>query len=341
MKRFLFLIATLSICAIAHTQNDVKGQAQLKGIAGAFGTVYSLQNGFNLAILEARYTVDPLNAYLGINARVDQKILVIEFSLKNARPEDNFFDSTSMFSVVDTAGQVYQEFGIALESKGATEGSFTLRPGQGIGQPDLKDPLRVAFPVPANVKIDKIMLNQGRLNTDEKVIRFPIIIANAKKDDKNVIAPLPDNVRAADPSGAVALPSGKLEKGVFVSSGPFALRLDEMVTTSDLLEAAPPGDGHVFIVLKMTGKLLAGQDDNMYTITGGDDPEHAIEDSDGETYRPTHFYKASKDEAAEKEFKTGDEYHFRMVFEVPQAAKLKTLTIGAGNFRKWTMALGG
>jgi hypothetical protein len=29
-----------------------------------------------------------------------------------------------------------------------------------------------------------------------------------------------------------------------------------------------------------------------------------------------------------------------MVFEVPKDAKLKTLTIGAGNFRKWSMSLG-
>lgn len=341
MNRIFVLVGILSVCAIAHTQNDVKGQAQLKGISGVFGTVYSLQNGFNLAVLKARYTVDPFNAYLGVNAQVDQKILVIDFSLKNARPEDNFFDSSSIFSVVDTKGQVYQEFGIALESKGATEGSFNLRPGQGLGQPELKDALRVAFPIPGNVKIDKIMLNQGRLNTDEKVIRFPIVVENAKKDDRNVIAPLPDNVRAADPSGAITLPSGKLEKGAFVSSGPFALRIDEMTTSADPLEGNPPAEGNVFFVLKMTGKLLAGQDDNMFTITGGDDPLHSIEDADGEKYRPTHFYKASKDEPAEKEFKTGDEYHFRMVFEVPKAAKLKTLTIGAGNFRKWSMALGG
>ena len=114
-----------------------------------------------------------------------------------------------------------------------------------------------------------------------------------------------------------------------------------MTTSTDPLEGNPPAEGNLFIVIKMTGKLLAGQDDNMFTITGGDDPLHAIEDADGEKYRPTHFYRASKDEPAEKEFKTGDEYHFRMVFEVPKAAKLKTLTIGAGNFRKWSMALGG
>lgn len=340
MIRAKFSYCLLLATSIAFGQNDVKGQGQLKGINATFGTVYSLTNGFNFAVLKAKYTVDPLVAYTGVNALFNQKILVVEISIKNARPEDNYLDSSGLFSVVDSNGEVYADFGLALESKGATEASFNLRPGQGLGQAELKDPLRIGFAVPAGVKIDKIMVNLGRLNTDEKVIRYPIIVENPKKEDKNVIAPLPDNVRAADPSGAVALESGKLVNGAFVSSGPFALRLDEMSMSTDPLEGNPPADGRTFVILKMTGKLLAGQDDNMYTITGGDDPSHAIDDTDGETYKPIHFYKATKDEPAEKAFKTGDEYHFRMVFEVPKAAKLKTLTIGAANFRKWHMELG-
>lgn len=335
------LVVFAFAASMAGAQNDIKGQAQLKGINGVFGTVYSLKDGFNYSVLKARYTVDPVSSYNPVNALADQKILVVEFSIKNATPQDNYFAPEGMFGAVDTKGQIYEATGISLESKGAAEGAFNLKPGQGLGQTELKDPLRVAFLVPGNAKIDKLIIAKGRLNTDEEVIRFPIVVANPKKEDKNVIAPLPENVRDADPTGAVALAAGKLQKGSWVSSGPYGLLLEDVKTTTEALGGAEPNEGQTYIVATITAKNLSGQDVAFFELMGGDTPLHEVLDADGERYRPIHFYKASKDEDADKEFKPGDEYKFRIVFQVPKDAKLKTLTLGAASFRKWSMPWGG
>lgn len=340
MRKGILVAFAFATC-MAGAQNDIKGQAQLKGINGVFGTVYSLKDGFNYAILRARYTVDPVRSANPVNALMDQKILVVEFSVKNATPRDNYLSPEEAFGAVDDKGQIFEAVGISLESKGASAGAFDLKPGQGLGQAELKDPLCITFLVPGNAKIDKLIIAKGRLNTDEEVIRFPIVVANPKKEDKNVIAPLPENVRGADATGAVALAAGKLQKGSWVSSGPFGLLLEDLKVTGDPLGGAPPEDGQAYVVATVIAKNLSGQDVSFFDLMGGDAPSHEVLDADGERYRPIHFYKASKDEDADKEFKPGDEYKFRIVFQVPKDAKLKTLTLGAASFRKWSMPWGG
>src|SRR3569833_3811994 len=45
------------------TGHAVKGQGQLAGGTGQFGTIYSLNNGFNYEILSAAYSLEPIPAY--------------------------------------------------------------------------------------------------------------------------------------------------------------------------------------------------------------------------------------------------------------------------------------
>ncbi|MBV9469247.1 MAG: hypothetical protein JOZ57_08365, partial [Abitibacteriaceae bacterium] len=120
--------------------NQVKGQQQLAGASVQFGTVYSLKNGFNFAVLAARYTLEPFVAYAPLTAKTDMKLLVLDFAIKNANPDDNFFNPEDMLTLVDDKGQLYTGGSMALSSKKADTASVTLRPGQGLGQPELKDP---------------------------------------------------------------------------------------------------------------------------------------------------------------------------------------------------------
>lgn len=162
------------------THNAVKGQSQMAGGNGQFGQIYTLDDGFNFEILAAHYTMDPFPAYEYQIAGPDQKVLVIELALKNANPSDK--------------GALYPGGQLELMSKGEAEGSFTLRPGQGIGQPSMNDPLRHAIVVPAKARIVKIMVGHGRKGSSEKTIRYYIAGATAAEageagDPKNIITP--------------------------------------------------------------------------------------------------------------------------------------------------------
>lgn len=326
----------------AAQKNQTKGQGQLAGASGQFGTIYSLQNQFNFAILGARYTLEPFVAYAPVAANTTSKVVVLDLSFKNVSKSDNFLNPEGLITLVDEKGQLYPMGSLALKSKAETEASFNLKPGQGLGQVELKDPLQIGAMIPGKVRIVKIIVNQGRLaNKAEKVLRF--YVAGATKEEagevgnpKNVISPLPMEVRdPADKSGAVALDEGKGTIGTFVPSGSFGLRLDSLAFSTEMVNGNPPDEGKRFAVATVTAKNLSHVTLSMFDITGGDSPMHEITDSDGEKGKPVAYRKAKRDEDAEHEFKAGDEYSFRIVFVVPKDATVKKLILGTGSSRKW------
>jgi hypothetical protein len=130
---------------------------------------------------------------------------------------------------------IYSEgYYITQDSKGRNGYLTTHRPGQGIGQPELKDPVHIIFRIAGNARIVKIIVNIGRkfVRPDEQVVRY--FIAGATKaeagadgDPKNVIAPLSANVAdPADKSGAIALDEGKGALGQELPSDLFRLKLN-------------------------------------------------------------------------------------------------------------------
>ncbi|MBI5707808.1 MAG: hypothetical protein HZC36_12560 [Armatimonadetes bacterium] len=346
---------TTLLCAIAlqplggpvptPTQgNDVKGQGQLVGINGDFGAIYSLKNGFNVAILSARYTVEPFDCYALPVLQGDQKFVVLDIAVKNAKPEDNFLDTSGFIKVIDTTGKIYDSTNYRLESKGAEAPDTTLRPGQGLGQKELKDPFRVAFPVDAKAVINKIMINQGRLNTNEQVVRF--MMSEPPKPDattkpKNFIAALPDGVReSGDAWGAIAMAEGKGAIGVSVPSGAFGLKLESLAASDAAkFNGEPPAEGKKFWVATFVVTGLVTQNLTMYEVTGGDQPSFELSDADGERYKPLGYRKAKADEEPEHEFRKGDQYTFRVLFEVPADAKFKKFVYGTWNSQKWAVHL--
>jgi hypothetical protein len=320
--------------------NTVKGQGQLVGGSAQFGTVYSLQNGFNFEILSARYTLEPFVAYETQIAGTDQKLLVADIAIKNTEKGDNFWNMDSLFTLVDDKGELYPGGALALQSKAADSASATLRPGQGLGQPALNDPLRVAWVVPAKARIVKIMVNRGRAGQNEQVVRY--FVAGATKAEageegnpKNVIAPLPAEA-AADKTGAVAAEVGKGTAGTYLPSGYFGLRLDSFAFTTEALGGNAPDEGKKYAVATVTVKNLTEKTLSMFDVEGGDSPLYELTDSEGERAKPVAYRKAKRDEDAEHEFKKGDEYTFRVVFVVPKDVTAKTLVLGTGGARKWS-----
>ena len=325
--------------------NQSKGQKQIAGGDGTFGTVYSLKDGFNFEVLSARYTVEPLLAQETRMALADKKLVVLDVAVKNARPSDSYYNPDAYVTLVDAQGELYPNSvaDMVLASRSDKEAGWTLRPGQGLGQPERHDPLRLGLIIPAKARIVKIMVNQGRLNRNEKVLRYFIAGATEAEagqagDPRNVIAPLPDAVwDPADPSGATALGSGKGTAGVFLPTGAFALRLDGLGYTSEpTKDQGPPGDGKKYAVATITVKSLTPKPQTLYDFTDWPSGACTLTDSDGETNNCVGYIKAKSNERPEHDFNQGVEYTFRLVFPLNKEATAKTLTLGAGAYRTWT-----
>lgn len=343
MRISLIICALLAVAIAQQPKNTVKGQGQMTGANCQFGTVYSLKNNFNFAILSARYTLEPVVTYGTLIAGTNDKLLVVEIALKNVAKVDSYFTPEGQFVAVDETGKLIEEYSFGVRSALDQPTEFGLKPGQGLGQPELKNPLSIVFRVPARSRIVKIIVNQGRLNTNEQVLRYYIAgatkaEAGADGDPKNVIAPLPANVRDG-PAGALALAEGKGEKGVYLPSGAFALRLDNFAYSTTPIEGIELEEGQKYAVATITAKALTMLNQSMFEVWGGDEPLYQIVDSDGERVRPIRCLKARRDEDAEHEFKMGEEYAFRIIFVLPADATAKKLTIGTSASRKWTFSL--
>ncbi len=60
-------------------------------------------------------------------------------------------------TLVDEKGQLYPGGVLALQSSGVSAPNTSLKPGQGLGQAELKDPLLWGFKIPAKVRIVNII----------------------------------------------------------------------------------------------------------------------------------------------------------------------------------------
>jgi len=320
-----------------------KGQGQLVGGNGRFGTIYTLKNEWNFVIYSAHYSMEPYACYMNGSApHVKEKLLVLDVAFKNTMSSNNsLLFSNGQFTVADAAGQLYSEFDAAQDSQGNKGPIGSLRPGQGIGQPELKDGVHLVFHVPGNVRIVKIMVNTGRkfVGLDEKVFRYYIAgatkaEAGADGDPKNVIAPLPANLAdPSDKSGATALDEGTGAPGQELPSGAYHLKLNSAAATTDPVEGSPPRDGKKYVVLNVSAKMMTDSADKFISYISGDGWQ--LTDSDGDRYKADGFLKPSSKADVDHQWVKGDEYTFRVVFIVPKEAAFKKVVIGAGSGRKW------
>ncbi len=323
-------------------KNETKGQGQLVGANGQFGTVYTLKNTLNFEILAAKYSTDSYASSSRIFPKADEKWIILDIAIKNTQKVD-YYTELSLFTLVDSKGELYPNGQVALDSKGVDAFTINLRPGQGLGQPELKDTLRVGFVVPAKARIAKIMINQGRLGKNEEVLRY--FVAGATKeeageagDPKNVIKPLADNVRdAADPSGAVAVEEGRAKKGEFYYTNVALVRFDKLeVSTEAKLDGNPPEEGKAFAIVTMTAKSDWGAEFSLFDVNGVED-NYELTNEEGDRVKPLNYRKAKADVAPDHSFKKGDEYTYRAFFSVPKDSKFKKLVFKGNNGRKWTI----
>ena len=68
------------------SQDITKGQGQLQGGDGVFGTVYTLNSGWNFTLLKARYQVDPHDSYAGVRGRPTRSCSFLRLQSRTQTP---------------------------------------------------------------------------------------------------------------------------------------------------------------------------------------------------------------------------------------------------------------
>lgn len=330
-------------------QDISRAQGQLQGGAGVFGSIYTLNSGWNFSILRARYTVEPYLSYDGQFPEEDGKLLVLSIAIKNSDPADKFFGGPE-FQAYDEDGHEYGSADYRLTSEGSKSNSFNLKPGQGYGQNPDSDELAIAFKVPGKARISKIILKEGRkFVKDEKVVRYFIAdVATRERDGdvgnpKNIITPLPQMLRdPADKLGAVALPLPTTKLGVAVPTGYYAVSIDSVTLSStEKCKDRLPEDGKQYGIVTMTVKNIWSKPLSLFDLLS--DSTTVLKDADGEKYtviEGSGRRKAKRDdEIKEDDLKPGETVTFRHFYELPKDVKLKSVSFGQGSSRKYQVDL--
>jgi len=331
-------------------QDISRAQGQLQGGDGVFGSIYTLNSGWNFTILRARYTVEPHLSYDGMFPEPDSKLLVLSLAIKNSDASDKFFGGPE-FQAFDEDGHEYRSGDYRLASTGAKENSFNLKPGQGIGQMPDKDEFAIAFNIPAKSRISKIILKDGRkFVKNEEVVRYFIADVATKDRDgqpgnpKNTIAPLPASLRdPSDKVGAIPLAVGPTKLGTFVPSGYYAVSIDSVaLSATEKVKDQTPADGKQYAIVTMTVKNNWTKEMGLFDLLS--EETTVLKDADGEKYKViegTAKRKAKRDEDIPDDLRLqpGESYTYRHFYEVPKDVKLKSITFGQGNSRKYSIDL--
>jgi len=331
-------------------QDISRAQGQLQGGDGVFGSIYTLNSGWNFTILRARYSVDPYLSYNGAFPAADSKLLVLSLAIKNSDSADKFFGGPE-FQAFDEDGHEYPSTDYRLTSTGAKESSFNLKPGQGLGQVPEKDELTIAFNVPDKSRITKIILKDGRkFVKDEQVVRYFIADVATKERDgavgnpKNTITPLPAFMRdPADKFGTLPYAVAPTKLGTFVPSGYYAVSIDSVaLSATDKVKDQAPADGKQYAVVTMTVKNNWTKEMGLFDLLS--EETTVLKDADGEKYKViegTAKRKAKRDEDIPDDLRLqpGESYTYRHFYEVPKDVKLKSITFGQGDSRKYSIDL--
>jgi hypothetical protein len=354
LSAFFNLAATApSVSADTSTKkstNFTKGQSQLAGGNGEFGVVYSMKDGWNEEILSAQYVLDAFVGSSDIFPASDQKVFLLSVALKNATPKPQWFNNSGRYTVCDQTGKQFTSFAEGLASAGHGTFQPTLNPGQGLGQPSLNDPVRIAFLVDGKSRITKLLINEPRLGRNEQLVRYFLKGATAAEDGgdgdpKNVVAPLPPSAQdTSDPTGAIALAvgnGGKPGAGTTCATRFFEFTVDSFgdAPAGTTVGGSQPDANMKFVQAFVTVHNFTADSQEPYWLQFAG--THELTDSDGDTYKLDKCLKVSSDSETGNEIQPAGFLKWRYVFEVPVNAKLQTLKIGSYQARLWNFDISG
>jgi len=293
----------------------VQGTAQLAGENGKFDVTYTLDKNspLNFTLLSASYS--PSRLVIGnicTFPRVDQKMLVINFTVQNPQHTDFNYDwSAIKFTVLDPDGTSYDRSADVGKAGTHIRAGVSLKPGQ-------KFAAYTGFVVPEGAKIVKLIADRGNP---------PVLRVNLAGHIKPLTAPFAD---PADPTGATCLSNIPAKAGVYYPSGDLDVRYDSAAFVDGPLGYVHADQGNRLYVATYTIR-------NMIPSSVGYQPglvELTLQTSDGEKETPMTVLKTIRNEQLGEQLSPGDEYTARAVFQLPQNVTGKSLTFGEGNYGK-------
>lgn len=333
MKRCLVAAVLGTICLLPLSaapvkQGSAKAQGQVAGAEVSFGAIYTMADGWNLQLLSAQYSLEPHNDYGETMAAQDEKLLVITYAIKNSRKEDNFTNGYT-FVAVDENEKNYENGSGAtrLAGTGCNEFSVNLKPGQGVGQ-DGNNRLTAAIVVPADAKIKKILVKQGRAGVaGEQVLRYSIAGPNA-------IGKLPAYL--ADATGEKAVSPAPAKPAQWVPNGYCAVRFDGLAEEPDAtVNGQKAAEGKRFVSALFTARNATLKKVGLFYLDATQFENMRLRDGDGQKYSWVPESRARKLKVDEA-INTGDglepkeEIRYRLVFEIPKSVKPASLEFGGG-----------
>jgi hypothetical protein len=183
-------------------------------------------------------------------------------------------------------------------------------------KPAQKVDVVAAWPVPANAKIPKLIVQRG--NEDSA----PVVRYDLSGKIKPLSAPFAD---PADPMGSTALELVAGQVGTYYPMGAMDVKLEGVVYNKDRIDNKTPAEGKRFLVATFAVRNGMANRELNYAYNN-----FGIELTDAEG-TPTKFdgylLHPACDEQATGALKPGAETRFRAYFELSEDATGKTLTI--------------
>lgn len=307
-------------------QTDVAGTAQMAGGEGVLGKTYTLgkQSPLNFTLKSAEYSVARVSMGNDIYApKADEKLLILRFTVQNPQKnEQNLSYSSFKFTAVD-AKDVNHTFDSYFAREGTNDIlSIALKPAQ-------KIEVYAVWPVAAAGAIPKLIV--------ERESGAPVLRYDLRDKVKPLAAPIAD---PADSSGVSALNEVPVTAGTYYPLKYYDLKLESVAFSNDKMDNRPPAEGKRYLVatFSLKNSLGANTQPRSYSYSNF---KFVLKDSDGEKNNfDGYLLKASRDEHANGELKSGEEYRFRVFFEVPQNTTGQTLYASEEDSRTYAFDIG-
>lgn len=306
-------------------QTQVAGTTQLAGGEGEFGKTYTLgkTSPLNFTLRSAEYTVSRVTVGTSVYApEASEKLLVLHYTVQNPNQRDIGVSWDSFkFTVVD-AKDVNHVFDNYVAREGTTENyDVRLKPAQ-------KVDLVAAWAVPASGVIPKLIVERER--------SAPVLRYDLRGKVKSLPAPFAD---PSDPTGATALEVVPAKAGTYYPMQKFDMRLESVSYSSEPMNKQAPAEGKQYLIATLSIKNACGPTAREANFNY-DSFKFELKDADGEKQEfDGYLIKAARDERADGKLKPGEEYRFRIYFELPQEVKGQTLYAAEGESRVYAFDL--
>jgi hypothetical protein len=313
------------IVAPSNSVAPVAGTTQLSGDAAELGKSYTLGKNYplNFLLRSVEYSVTRVTVGTEVYApNADQKLLILHFTVQNPLKQDQVFSYGDFrFTAVDS-----KDISYIFDSYVAREGTselldLNLKPTQKID-------VVAVWAIPAVGSVPKLIVQRG------EELSAPVLRFDLRNKIKPLVAPFVD---ANDASGSSALNEVPAKIGVYYPLKIFDVKLESIGFTGNAMYQTMPSEGKRYLVASFAIKNGTGASTapSPYSSSAFG---FILKDSDSEKTEFTgYLIKMTRDEIAEGSLKSGEEYRFKVYFEVGQSTTGQILYVSDRNSRVYAI----